>query len=535
MRFYTSLYFFVAALYLLTAAGRIGLSDGVAMLNVAQSIVRDGSLSSEPCDHNVSDPTNGSAIGCVPGAHGGRYAGFGLLPSLLVVPAILGAKLLSGMVHADPLVISKAAVSIFTLMLAPLVCVTLAAWVLKLGFGRRTAVISAFILAFASPFWHFSVKGFYSEPYFTLALLVAAYALSSSRRGVACAAAGLAFGAACATRLNGVILFPAFILSIAFYVRAHKPSIMQFVRESVYFSAAFSVFALSIAAANYVRFGSPLKTGYHLAFPSASAMLSTPMLWGLFKSLFSGEFGLVVFAPWVIFAFIFFPWFAREHLPEALLSGTIFSIYLLFFSKFSHLSGGWVAGPRYLIPTLPFLVVAMAPVIEYLQQPSVLKQRPWALAAVLMVVSVGTGLLIQSVGTMFPEERYYTLQYFYENKSEKPWWFGSVPFASIDFLSHVATPKQPLPRRASSDGSDQLSIERDKERAFANSATASSEDGFLSAFPNPENLTVPNLMLVKMKVLGFPRLFLFAYLTLIVFMGALGLLGLRKSAVQVQP
>jgi hypothetical protein len=46
---------------------------------------------------------------------------------------------------------------------------------------------------------------------------------------------------------------------------------------------------------------------------------------------------------------------------------------------------------------------------------------------------------------------------------------------------------------------------------------------------------VPNLMLVKMKVLGFPRLFLFAYLTLIVFMGALGLLGLRKSAVQVQP
>ena len=42
MRFYLSLYLFLAAVYLFTASGRLGLSDGVAMFNVSQSIVTDG-------------------------------------------------------------------------------------------------------------------------------------------------------------------------------------------------------------------------------------------------------------------------------------------------------------------------------------------------------------------------------------------------------------------------------------------------------------------------------------------------------------
>ena len=45
MRFYLSLYLFVAAVYLLSASDRLGLSDGVSMSNVAQSVVRERSLS----------------------------------------------------------------------------------------------------------------------------------------------------------------------------------------------------------------------------------------------------------------------------------------------------------------------------------------------------------------------------------------------------------------------------------------------------------------------------------------------------------
>jgi hypothetical protein len=529
MRFYLSLYLFVAGVYLLTASGRIGVSDGVAMLNVAQSVINEGSLSSEPCQADVHDLTAGLSVGCVPGTDGRHYAGYGLVPSLLVVPAILSARSISQIVHVNPLIASKLIVSIFTLLVAPLVCVVLAVWMLKLGYNRRTAAIGVGILAFASPFWHFSVKGFISEPYFTLALLISACLLSSPRRRFACALAGLAFGVACGVRLNGVMLFPAYILAMALYVRAHKLPMAQFLRDSLQFSAALSVCGLLIALANYTRFGSPLKTGYHLAFPSTSILLSTPLFPGLFKVLFSGEFGLVVFTPWVLIALMCFPLFARAHLSESVLCGTCFLIYLLFFAKFSHSEGGWVAGPRYLVPTLPFLVMAMAPAIEHLQQPAVWKQKPWAVAGPLIVVLIGIGFLIQFVGSLFPDERYYALREFYQYKPAKPWWSGSVPLASIDFLSRMSAPNR---QSASAGEFDQLTARHEEERAFASADSAVTEMEFLNRLPNPANTISPNLMLLKLRLMGLPAWVGIAYLVAAVGITFAGGVGLWRGIAQ---
>jgi hypothetical protein len=526
LRFYLSLYLFVAGFYLLTASGRIGVSDGVAMLNVAQSVINEGSFSSEPCEPDVHDPAAGLSIGCVPGTGGRHYAGFGLLPSLLVVPAILGARSLAQIVHVNSLVTSKVAVSIFTVLVAPLVCVVLALWILKLGYNRRTAAAGACILAFASPFWHFSVKGFFSEPYFTLALLIGACLLSSPRRRFACALAGLAFGAACGARLNGVILFPAYILSMLFYIRTQKLSASQFFRDCLEFSATFSICALLIALANYTRFGSPFKTGYHLAFPSTSILLSAPLFRGLFKVLFSGEFGLVAFAPWVLIALICFPRFVRAHLSESVLCGTSFLIYLLFFAKFLHSEGGWVAGPRYLIPTLPFLILAMAPAIQCLQESAVWKQRPWVVIGPLMLMLVALGFLIQSVGTLLPDERYYALRDFYQYKPAKPWWYRSIPLASIDFLSRMSAPKG---RPARAGEFDQLTARHEEDRAFAAVNSAATEEEYLDQFPNAANMTSPNLMLLKLKLMGLPVSVGIAYAVASVAIAFAGAVGLRRS------
>src|SRR5262249_23547692 len=140
MRFCLSLYLLVAGFYLLTASGRIGLSDSVAMFNVAQSVTDQGSFSSEPCEPDVHDLTAGSSVGCIPGTAGRQYAAYGLLPSLLVVPAILCARSMSELLQVNPSLTSQAAVSTFTALVAPLVCVVLAVWIVKLGYNRRTAV-----------------------------------------------------------------------------------------------------------------------------------------------------------------------------------------------------------------------------------------------------------------------------------------------------------------------------------------------------------------------------------------------------------
>jgi hypothetical protein len=527
-QFYLSLYLFVAAVYLLSASGRIGLSDGVAMFNVTESIVHEGSLSSEPCVPELPGHPNH----CVLGVNGRHYAGFGLVPSLLAVPAVVFGGLSATFLHVDALIISRVGVSIFTALISPVTCVVLAMWIVKLGYSRRTAAIGAFILAFASPFWHFSVKGFYSEPYSTLALLLAAYLLLNPEVPLAVGLSGFAFGAACGCRVNSVILFPCFLLSLAVHIRARGFTAAKFLREAALFTAAFSICAFLIGVANYTRFGSPWKTGYHLAYPSASALLSTPLFHGVYGLLFSGDVGLLVFAPWVLVALIGFPSFVRAHLPEGVLCGTLFLVNLLFFAKYDSWHGGWVAGPRFLTPTLPFFVMAMVPFVESLRHPDAAAQRPlaWATLRTVMMILLIAGTLIQTLGVVFPEERYYALMAFYGNTRPKPWWAGSIPLASVDFIPRAVITNPQSVRLVESADRDQQTLSVEETQAWATLSTAKTEEDFLRSFPNSENLVLPNLMLFKMKLLGLPTAAVCGYGVSALFLGLIGLMGLKRYA-----
>jgi hypothetical protein len=545
IRFYLSLYLFTAAVYLLSASGRIGLSDGVAMFNVAKSVVDEGSLSSEPCDPKSPGQPNH----CVPGIDGRYYSGFGLVPSLLAGPAVLFGERIAAIVQIKPSGVSTVMVSVFTALVSPLACVVLAMWIVRLGYSRRTAMLGAGILAFASPFWHFGVKGFYSEPYTTLALLIAAYLLSCRELPYAAAFSGLAFGLACGCRINTVILFPAFLLSLALHIRARGLTLAQLLREAGLFTASFSACAFLVGFANYTRFGSPLKTGYHLAYPSASLLFSTPLFRGIYELLFNGEVGLLVFAPWFLVALVCFPSFVRAHLPESVLCGTIFPLTFLFFAKYDSWHAGRVAGPRFLTPVLPFLVMAMVPCIKKLQcqGPLEFSSRTWrALRTVTMVLVIASALT-QFLGVLFPEDRYYALMGLYADAQEtgfyggspaiiglykgtrvRPWWVGSITLASIDFLTRVDHTNAPSARPVELVDHDQTTAARQETQMRAAMSAAKTEEDYLRAFPNSENLMLPNLMLFKLKLLGIPPSAAYVFAVSMVFVGVLGLIGLKR-------
>jgi hypothetical protein len=456
MRFYFSLYLFIGGFYLLTASGRIGrMSDSTSMFRVAQSIINEGSLSSEPCDPRVD--TAGLGPNCVPGKNGRFYTGYGVVPSLLVAPAILCARAVATVVHVDPVLLAKASASFFTLLVAPLGCVVLAMWILKLGYSRRTAVLGACILAFGSPFWQNSVSGFLSEPYFTLALLVAAYLPSSPRIRCACALSGFAFGVACGTRVPGIILFPVFILSLAFRTCARRLPWTQFLRDALKFSWPVAACGGLIAWTNYARFGSIFKTGYHIAYPSISFTLSNPFFRGIRELLFHGEVGLLLFAPWVVLAFLYFPRFVRAHLPESVLCGAIFLVTLLFYAKNVTWHGGWAGGPRYLLPMLPFLIMVIAPTLEAIRGRVTIKenQKLWAIQRASVVLLLAAAFIIQAVTLTYPRDRYYADLMFYAHKPLKPWWYGSIPLAALDYWSRTSIPKT----EANYNGPDRTRIE----------------------------------------------------------------------------
>jgi hypothetical protein len=529
MRFYASLYLLVVGLYLMTTSGRIGLSDNLAMFNVTNSIVSERSLSSEPCDPNRASYGNH----CVPGRNGRYYASFGLFPSIVAVPAIIGARLVSSILHLSPLPLMRVSVSLLTVFISPLVCVVLAMWIVKLGYSRLTAVFGACILAFASPFWLYAVKGFYSEPYFTLGILLAAYLLSCPEFRFASAFSGLAFGAACGSRINGVILLPVFLVMMALHNQANRESRARLMRDAACFLATFSVCAGLIGWANYARFGSPLKTGYHLVYPTASLMFSNPLFKGIGELLFNREIGLLIFAPWALIAIVCFPSFFRAHRAEAICCGAMFLFNLLFFAKYDQWHGGWVAGPRFLVPTLPFLLMPLAHFLNDFRSRDASRPRPLAVLRPLTIALVITAFSIQIVGVLYPMERYYVLWEFYQQKQEKPWWMGSMPLAYVDFLSHMTTEKAPQGGSARLMMTDDVSTSQEERRdfAYATASRATSEENFLRSFPNSQNFRLPNLLLAQMRWFGFPVVVRCAYAIFALILGFVGLIGIRKYAV----
>jgi hypothetical protein len=448
----------------------------------------------------------------------------------MVVPAIICAKPLATVFHLNSELIAKASVSFFTLLVAPLICVVLAMWILKLGYSRRTAIIAACILAFASPFWQNSVSGFLSEPYFILALVIAAYLLSTPRIRYACVLSGFAFGVACGARVAGIIMFPAFLLSLALQIRVRELSRIQFFRDALQFCAPFSVCMALIAWTNYARFGSIFKTGYHIAFPTSSFTFSNPFFQGIGELLFNGEVGLLLFAPWVVLVFLCFPQFMRKHLPESVLCGAIFVFNLLFYAKYQQWHGGWAGGPRYLIPTLPFLVIVIVPTVIIQRRVANENQRFWSVVHSLMVLLLAVGFIIQAITVAYPRDRYYADLVFYAHKPLKPWWYGSIPLAALDYWAQTSIPKTEANYSEPDSSRTVATVDSDSDSDplsyWKHADAAATEDEFINWLPHPENATLPEMMTLKRKLIGLPAKAIYGYLfaaLIIILTGAVGL------------
>jgi hypothetical protein len=113
--------------------------------------------------------------------------------------------------------------------------------------------------------------------------------------------------------------------------------------------------AVFIALLNWVRYGSPLTSGYSLL---QQATFSTPLPVGLYGLLFSPGKGLLFYSPilWAGFAGLFIMFRTRR--AEAILISLVILADLLFFAMYEFWTGGWNWGPRYLLPMVPLLVLA---------------------------------------------------------------------------------------------------------------------------------------------------------------------------------
>ncbi len=334
---------FLFGIYRLSFSGQIFSQDSLSMFSVTESFVKRGEFNTDQLwtlfkarDEIAPD--------------GESYSKYGYGTSLFAAPLYALALALPDVGLVQTTLLTSAIVIALTGAL-----VFLSAR--QLNFSRRVSLVTALLFGLATPAWVYA-RQIWSEP-FGLATLFAAfyfllrYRAAPNRRDAILA--GVALGLAVATRVTNAALVPFFAL-YGFWGVWREARLR---RGLALFGLVLAVAALSIAWYDWVRYGNPLATGYR-----ADERFDNPLLLGLYGLLFSPGKGLFVYVPFLAALAWSAGAFYRRARAEALLILAIVSVYLVTFSTWYYWWGGTNWGPRFLVPTLPFLVLAIAPAVE---------------------------------------------------------------------------------------------------------------------------------------------------------------------------
>src|SRR5512136_396104 len=366
-----ALFLFLLAVYLVTYSPRFHSSDGLAMFSLAESLVRRGEWDTDQIRWM------GLQQGTF-GLDGHLYSRKGAGVSLLEVPlAWLG------------LVIPAWGAATTALLFNSLVTAATGALLLlylrRLGYDDGIALTAGLIFGLATLAWPYA-KTCFSDPLAGLCLLGAALALLRFRakgRALDVFWAGLALAVAVATRYaNAVLIVPFLVLAVSYQRSAasgrQSGNLQSLISNLLAFGAPLAVTAGAIAIYNVARYGNPFDTGY---LPQEN--FSGDWLQGIAGLLVSPGRGLFLYAPVLLLALPALPAFFRRQRAEAALAWAMIVAHLLLYGKWYMWHGGYAWGPRFIVPTLPFFVIGMAPAIEWAKQSA----RRWRGFLALAVLS----------------------------------------------------------------------------------------------------------------------------------------------------
>jgi hypothetical protein len=380
MRPKAALFLFLLAVYLLTYTPRINSSDGLAMFATAESLIRRGALDIEQLRWMELQQ--------------GTYGLDGLLYSRkgIGVPLALLPLVWVGLVV--PWFGTVGAALLFNAVVTALTGALLSAYLEQLGYGRRVGVVVGLTFGLGTLAWPYS-KSLFSDPFSGLLLLGAADALLRFRRAEGAvlhlpALAGLYLGWNVAARYAEAIFIPLFGLLLLYYIYAKSRSSpparalpplslwerglggegLAFLKPVVAFGTPPLVIGLALVAFNLQRYGSALDTGY---LPNET--FSGVWWQGVVGQLVSPGRGLFLYCPVLLLSLGGMPAFVRRCRPEALAGLGVILIHLLLYGKWFMWHGGYAWGPRFMIPTLPFWAMFLAPVVAPHPRPLSLWER----------------------------------------------------------------------------------------------------------------------------------------------------------------
>jgi len=389
-----ALFLFLNFLFLLTSSGRVRTIDELTVDFQAESLVTRGSFA-------VPQALAARTYYGKRDREGNPQAPYGAGQAVLLAPWYMLGRVLSAVVPGipppardaalDAAVVSSSAT--FAALAAALAFLLLA----RLGLPAGASAAAALILALGTPVFAYS-SWLFSEPLVAAMLLAAALVLFSGPREAPVAllrsvAAGLLLGGAIWVRPAHVIAVPVFVFGLLLRDRARG------ILPACVVAGVSSVFAAAYLLRNDFLFGSFFDFGYPVMAEGGKRLnsFSTPLSTGLFGFLLSPGKSLFLFAPPLLVALAGLPALARRDRGLAVVAGFTPVVYLLFYAGYAQWEGGYSFGPRYLVPVIPLLMLALGPLWA---------QRGRALRSLALVLAAA-GFFVQLIGmsTSFLEDQ----------------------------------------------------------------------------------------------------------------------------------
>lgn len=343
---------FLLTVYLLTMSGRVISGDGETMYLTTRALLTERTLAIPQRPESAQ------------GTDGRWYSKYGLGQTAVQAPFFVAGRVLGRLAGATDDRPERFAVgtvnSTVTVVLAALFWLTLRA----LGTRRGPATAATLIFGLATLAWPYARSDF-SEPLQAASVLLALYAAIRWRRRPGAgwailvgAAAGLAFMTKAA---SAVILAPVGLYFLVALWQRRDLGARRLLGQILWAGAPFAACVLAQAGLNLARFGSLTEFGYG---DEPRTGFTTPLATGIGYLLLSPGKGLFLFAPPVLLGIAGLAWLARRAPLEAGAAALVFLAELTYFGRWWAWHGDWCWGPRYLVVTVPFLMLGWGPLLN---------------------------------------------------------------------------------------------------------------------------------------------------------------------------
>lgn len=334
-------------IYMLSVAGPFASSDDVVMMQTAYQLGTEGHLHIPPSDLPQ----------VIEGHNGKFYSKYDPGLPLLTVPVMWWATWVADQnVRADSFVVGA-----YFAMLIPTGAMALAmAGLYRLAlrlYSHRRAVYIVITAGLGTTVWPYG-RVYFAEAILTAALVWAVLGVVVNKR-VSLSMASVALGIGILTRASFAIYWPALLVMAALWRDLPQPFGLTSPaprRRWLYLSIGPILAILGLLEHNALRFGSPFHTGY------TDESFTTPVWEGVRGLLFSPGKSIFVYAPPLILSV--WGWRRFHQQCPALAKGILLmsSMALVVYGSWWAWHGGWVWGPRFLVPLMPLWCLAIPPI-----------------------------------------------------------------------------------------------------------------------------------------------------------------------------